>query len=140
MTAILHGVPHRHHYTAALFLALCGCTEVPLNQSTRELSMTSAMGIPSGDSIVPPSPSRTVRPQYPVEMRKAGISGTVRLDIVVDAAGAVQSVAVLDSDEESFRQPAIDAVRRWTFTPGRHNGVSVPMRISLPISFKLDDD
>lgn len=140
MKAILQGVPLGRLSTAGLLLAVCGCTQVPLSQSSRELSTTPVLARSSRENVVPPSPAHTVRPQYPFDMRRAGVTGTVRLNVLVDANGAVQSVSVLDSDGVSFTQPAIEAVRQWTFTPGRRNGVAVPMRVSLPIAFRFDDE
>lgn len=140
MKSILQGAPLGRLFTAGLLLAVCGCTQVPLSQSTRELSTTPALARSAGENVVPPSPSRMVRPEYPFDMKRAGMAGTVRLNVLVDADGAVQSVSVLDSDADSFTGPAINAVRQWTFTPGRRNGVAVPMRVSLPIAFRFDDE
>jgi TonB family protein len=39
-----------------------------------------------------------------------------------------------------FGEAAIDAVKRWRFTPAKKGGKSVPMRVKIPIRFTLDDD
>lgn len=50
-------------------------------------------------------------PLYPEAAMKKKISGTVWLNVLVDAKGSVKSVRVLKSDAEELNQAAIDAAK-----------------------------
>ena len=58
-----------------------------------------------------------VLPAYPAEMRRAGIEGKVRVEIMVDREGKVKRVRVLDTENATFAEAVRDAVRRWQFVP-----------------------
>lgn len=76
-------------------------------------------------------------PEYPAIARAAGISGIVILEVTITAHGEVadahvlRSIAVLD-------QAALDAVRRWKFTPARLNGEAVPVVMTVTVNFQLN--
>ena len=53
-----------------------------------------------------------VSPEYPENARQAGVQGTVVLDAVVSAEGAVTQVKFV-SRHEALSLAAIDAVRWW---------------------------
>jgi TonB family protein len=57
-----------------------------------------------------------VTPVYPQLARNAGVSGLVRIKIVVDESGSVTSV-VWAEGPMLLRQPAQDALRQWKFQP-----------------------
>lgn len=56
-------------------------------------------------------------PAYPVEMRKAAITGSVRVGFYVHADGRVRDVKVIQSSEPAFADAALVAVRQWRFKP-----------------------
>ena len=60
------------------------------------------------------------RPEYPVFARKNRYQGSGRIDILVDAAGAVTSVKVTQSCGYNVLDEAISDVvkNRWRFPPG----------------------
>lgn len=86
----------------------------------------------------PPVPVRTVKPLYPDDMRREGISGMVMLKCTVDEQGNVNDPEVVKSSHESFSQPAIDALRKWKFKPARQDGAAVAMKINIPIRFSQE--
>lgn len=79
-------------------------------------------------------------PQYPYEMKRAGISGEVTLMFIVDQNGNVRDVTVEKSTHREFEAPAIQAVQKWQFRPGRKGGKNVSTRMLIPIAFNLDDE
>jgi len=79
------------------------------------------------------------RPIYPFEMRASLMKGEVVVDFVVDIEGRVRNPFVVRSLNPSFDDPAIEAVRRWTFEPGRLGERPVPTHMQVPIIFHLDD-
>lgn len=76
-------------------------------------------------------------PQYPPGMQHTGITGEVLVGFVVDAQGTVCKVRALTSSREEFELPAVQAVSRWRFKPGRKAGKAVATRMEAPIEFAL---
>jgi TonB family protein len=73
-------------------------------------------------------------PVYPVEARKAGISGEVTLSILVGADGTVLEVKYL-SGPQALAQAAIDAVKKWTYKPTMLNDEPVAVETSVTVNF-----
>jgi protein TonB len=75
---------------------------------------------------------------YPVIAQAARIEGDVTIEAIIGVDGAVtnlkvaRSVALLD-------QAAIDAVRRWRYTPTLLNGVPIPVLMTVTVRFRLKD-
>ena len=84
----------------------------------------------------PPQKIVNVQPRYPAMAQTARIEGTVILEAVIDARGAVASVKVLRS-VSLLDEAAVDAVRQWTFTPTLLNGEAVPIVMTVTVTFTL---
>jgi RNA polymerase sigma factor (sigma-70 family) len=84
-----------------------------------------------------PAPKFQARPQYPAELRTAGIGGEAVLEFVVDAEGAVRNAKAVRSSHPAFETSAIEAVSKWTFAPGEKGGSKVNTRLQVPIVFTL---
>ncbi len=80
------------------------------------------------------------RPQYPFEMRRAGISGDVLVDFIVDTNGDVRNAFSVRSSQREFEAAAVQAVSKWKFKPGRKNGHNVYTHMQVPIVFTLNED
>jgi protein TonB len=80
------------------------------------------------------------RPQYPFEMRRAGIAGEVVVDFIVDTNGDVQNAFALRSSQREFEAAAVQAVSKWKFKPGRKSGRDVPTHMQVPIVFTLNEE
>lgn len=87
-----------------------------------------------------PQPRLQGRPQYPFEMRRAGISGEVVVDFIVDTNGDVQNAYALRSTQREFEAAAVAAVSKWKFKPGRKGGRDVPTHMQVPIVFTLNEE
>lgn len=81
-----------------------------------------------------------VPPDFPYEMRRQAKTGSVDVEYVIDAEGSVVLVQVLGSSHEAFEQPAVNAVRKWKYRPGRKNGRAVNTRVQQTIRFSLEND
>jgi protein TonB len=79
------------------------------------------------------------QPIYPYEMRRAGITGEVNVGFIVDANGDVRDAYVINSTHREFEVPAVQAVSKWKFRPGRRGGRAVNTRMSVPIVFSFND-
>lgn len=88
----------------------------------------------------PPVLRVPVQPNYPFEMRRAGISGEVLVEYIVDSNGRVSQAQVVRSTQREFEQPAMQAVLKWQFRPGRKGGRSVNTRVQQIITFNLNED
>jgi periplasmic protein TonB len=80
------------------------------------------------------------RPQFPFEMRRAGISGSVLVDFIVDTNGEVRNAFAAHSSQHEFEAAAVQAVSKWKFRPGRKNGHAVFTHMQVPIVFTLNED
>lgn len=80
------------------------------------------------------------RPNYPFEMRRAGLNGEVVLRFVVDTNGDVRDVEVMRSSQREFEAAAQQAVLKWKYKPGRKGGKAVATRMQIPIVFNLNDE
>lgn len=75
--------------------------------------------------------------RYPEMARRAGIEGRVTLQFVVDREGRVVDPMVLRGVHPQLDQAALDALRKVKFAPGRQRGKAVPVRMKLPVLFRL---
>jgi len=76
-------------------------------------------------------------PQYPPDLKKKKIQGTVHVLFIVDKDGRVQNPRVQKSDNAGFDAPALNAVKKWRFEPGKVGGQSVQFRMRVPVTFAL---
>ena len=90
-----------------------------------------------GGNVSAPVAIYSPDPSYSEEARKAKYSGVVTLIIVVDAQGNVRDAQVVKSVGLGLDQKALEAVRTWKFKPGTRNGVPVPTRVSVEVTFRL---
>jgi len=77
-------------------------------------------------------------PVYPPDARKAGISGSVMLSVVVGEDGAVKEVTFREGPQ-ALAQAALDAVRKWTYKPTMLNDEPVEVETSVTVNFTLQD-
>jgi len=87
-----------------------------------------------------PTPRVQIQPQYPFEMRRAGIEGEVVVEFIVDTNGDVRNPFVVRSSQREFEAAAIQAVSKWKFRPGRRGGRAVnTSRVQQLFSFKINE-
>jgi periplasmic protein TonB len=76
--------------------------------------------------------------QYPTSARRRGIKGTVNLEILIRADGAISSVSVAGSSSHSeLDEAAVEAVRSLAPQPFPAGLRPRPLRVKLPIVFDL---
>jgi protein TonB len=78
-----------------------------------------------------------VAPSYPAELRKAKVEGVVTLVFVLDETGRVDDPRVENSSRPEFEKPALDAIRKWRFSPGQKDGQPVRTYIRIPMRFRV---
>ena len=82
---------------------------------------------------------RKVDPKYPEAARRANREAVVMVEFTVDVDGKATDIKVADPKGFGFDEAAIEAIKKWRFTPAKKDGVSVPKRVRQPVRFNLDD-
>jgi len=80
---------------------------------------------------------RQVHAQFTSDAMRAKVNGRVVLQGIVDCAGAVRDVVVLQPLEPSLDAEAQRAFAQWVFRPATHMGQSVTMAITVEMIFTL---
>lgn len=75
-------------------------------------------------------------PAYPDLARAQGVEGTVTMDALIDATGAVADVKVT-SGPMVLRQAATNALRRWKYQPAHLNGQPTSIHMNVSINFTI---
>jgi TonB family protein len=80
---------------------------------------------------------KQVRPVYPVEAKKAGVQGTVRLRAVVGKEGDVLGLTLLMAPSAELARSAMEAVNQWKYTPTLLNGQPVEIQTEVDVNYTL---
>jgi TonB family protein len=76
-----------------------------------------------------------VQPDYPPTARMMGAFGTVRVQVTISESGRVIEAKAI-SGHQSLRSAAVDAARKWIFTPTTLNGSPIKVRGVLSFNFE----
>ena len=79
-------------------------------------------------------PLKKVQPTYPAIAKAAGAEGPVRVQIVINEAGEVQSAKAIDG-HPLLQAAAVEAARQWRFEPTEKDGV--PVKVTGEVSFNF---
>ncbi len=79
------------------------------------------------------------RLDYPEQLRRDRISGSVVYSAVVNSDGRVDrhSIRILRSDNIEFEHASREYLEQVLFSPGCLNGEAVRVRVTLPIDFRI---
>jgi len=67
-----------------------------------------------------------VDPEYPDRARQQGLEGWVLVEFTISPAGTVKDPRVIEAQPASvFDREALNAIRRWRYSPRLENGVAV---------------
>ncbi len=97
--------------------------------------------LPPPDAFVPfetaPVPVTRVQPEYPELARRAGLEGTVYIKILVDKEGTVRDAILLREVGGGLDEAALEAVKKWVYTPAIQNNRPVAVWVAQPVVFSL---
>ena len=135
-------------HLALLAMALTGCAlRGPSGGIDPRCTSAGASGAAPADTAIYDTSRVDTRPayvsgqppRYPKDLREAGTTGDVEVEIVVNADGRVEpsSIRVLEYSDREFADSAVDAVRTWRFCPATRRGVPVRIRFRQPVHFRL---
>ena len=83
-----------------------------------------------------PIPISRVAPAYPREALRRGVSGTVRVQATIAPDGSVERMELAQSSGDRYLdRAAMEAVRRWRFSPAMRNGQPVSAQVVIPVDF-----
>jgi len=75
-------------------------------------------------------------PEYSPEARARRVSGTVVLSAVIDTHGHLKDIRILQPLGSGLDEKAVEAVRKWVYTPATLNGQPVNVLTRLEINFR----
>jgi TonB family protein len=123
-----------------------GNTTAPQGGDTAEVTHEKPRGgggggpVPDYQATKRPLPQGRCTGTYTDDARKAGVEGTVELDVTIGADGRTSDIAVVHRLAHGLTDAAIAALRGCRFTPGEVDGKPVAVRIhGFKISFYLQD-
>jgi periplasmic protein TonB len=90
-----------------------------------------------GGGVSAPKEIFAPSPDYSEAARKAKFQGEVVLSLVVDAQGNPTDIHVVKPLGMGLDEKAMEKVRTWKFIPGKRNGIPVPVRVLLDVTFRL---
>lgn len=94
---------------------------------------------PAPANIRAPVVVTRVEPEYPPELRAAGVQGVVEISGTVPKEGGVlRNPKVVRSDDARLEPLALDAVSRWMWKPGMLDGQPVDAEFTMTVRFSVD--
>jgi TonB family protein len=92
-----------------------------------------------GRDVQPPVPTREPKPTVAQGTSPGkGRIANVIASVIVGTDGAVQNAAIIRGLNATLDQKALDAVRQWKFQPARKYGLSVPVKITMAVTFAME--
>jgi TonB family protein len=91
----------------------------------------------TADGVTTPVARSQVRPHYTARALAAKTQGDVWIAVVIRPDGKVDAPRVYRSLAPDLDQEAIDAVRRWRFTPARKDNAAVAAQATISMSFSM---
>ncbi|WP_404423285.1 energy transducer TonB [Nibricoccus sp. IMCC34717] len=77
-------------------------------------------------------------PVYPYDLKRQGVEGSAVVEAILSPEGSIIDAWAVKSTHREFEQPAVQAVMKWKFRPGKKGGKNVKVRIQQLIVFKLN--
>jgi TonB family protein len=90
------------------------------------------------EEITHPVVVEKINPKYPPEARKEKLMGTVIVETVITDQGIVDTIEVVESDDQRFSEAAIEAIEQWRFEPALCDGTPVGVYYNLTVNFRLE--
>lgn len=92
-----------------------------------------------GEPDLRPAATDAPRPPYPRAARQRGLQGVVMVRVAVSADGLPTEVFIKESSgHPMLDEAAVEAVRRWRFSPARSAGRAVAAAVEIPVRFALE--
>ena len=110
--------------------------EPPVPQPAPTMPPPAAAPTPAYAEVDQPIAVVRPAPRYPQEALRRNIGGIVRVQVVVSPDGSVERLELASSSGDRYLdRAALEAVRRWRFTPAVRNGQPVTATVIVPLEF-----
>jgi TonB family protein len=94
----------------------------------------------TGQLTRPPALLQFAEAVYPKEALEAGITGSVGLVVEIDDKGQVASAQVTEPAGHGFDESALEAVKRFQFSPAEIDGKPAAVRIAYRYQFTIEKE
>jgi TonB family protein len=94
-----------------------------------------AAPLPVGGDVKQAQLIKSVAPEYPIIAKTQHVSGTVQIEAVVDTSGNVAAVKIV-SGPALLRQAALDAVKKWKYSPAILDGQPTITHVIVNVDFR----
>jgi TonB family protein len=91
-----------------------------------------------GEGVSRPEKISGAPPVYTELARKAGVTGVVIIESIIDEEGNVTNAQVLKGLPMGLDEASLEAVRAWKFKPARFEGRPVKVYYTLTVNFDID--
>lgn len=89
-------------------------------------------------TVKPPRFKKSVKPEYPIDAKKAGKEGKVILQATIDMNGIPQNIVALTKLGFGFEEAAIEALKKSSFYPATEKGKPISVAVRIPYEFKIE--
>ena len=126
----------RRLLVAASLAALCFLAPSALRAQAEAHEMSDVETMPKFAS--PSATARLIAQSYPDRLKRAGVSGNVQLEFVVNTSGKVEpgSVSVVAATVPALGEAAKSIAEKLEFSPGLIKGEAVRVKVLLPVTYK----
>lgn len=76
-------------------------------------------------------------PEYPLDLRRQGVSGIAVLRLKISASGVVSDITVMRASEPEFAAAAKASVSSWAFEPATRDGKPVMCSMDYTFQFRI---
>jgi protein TonB len=99
-----------------------------------------SLPIPTDEFLVTAMPrlKSEYRIPYPVSAKKAGVEGPVVMELLIDSQGQVRQATLLSGPGFGLNEAALEAVKRFEFTPAQVQNENVAVKIRYTYRFVLE--
>ncbi len=97
--------------------------------------MSSTAESTCSEPIIKPKPVHVVQPAFTQEAQEAGITGKVRVEISISAAGEVTGVRLIAGLGHGLDEVALEAAKASTFSPATQCGQPVATTFTIGMRF-----
>ena len=129
----------KYHVGTVMVILLTGVGLALATPREKRLCPSDAALFDASGGMTAPKAVRKVQPGYPEEAREDKVTGSVLLNAVIDTAGEVADVYVVEDPDPRLSEAAVEAVRQWSFEPALDaDGKPVKVCFALTIKFLLE--